>query len=884
MTIERFRRTFVFALFAASAIVTWSCTNTSVSPVIQPTAPKTYMWLFPDSSLAFGTSKQLVHWWGDAPNSTIRGYLFASGRLPGAAQGRFGDSTIWRWKFGNDTLVAFPLRTKADTFQIAAKAVDNAFQTPIQDNAIIRFVTGGTPYWDKNADGRFDSSDVKLPTLIAATDPKGASLNIPVLNSPPTIVWGQDPNNPGNTIQQPDTTFTVATFSWVGHDPDGDSTIAQYELALNDTTDTTRIVKINSAITMVTLNVPRTRSNGLVGTQEVTADLYSGTMQTGIRNIGQIAHLKLNSKNVLYVRARDIAAAPSYFIALPGSGDTSHIWYVKNPTGNVLIVDDYISSDKAAALTFYEQALPMAGYPKFDVINIGSGLSAQDKSNSVFGALVPTFIDPAFVLTLYLYDAVIWYTDPYPSLTVAQIPLYDYTTDQSRHGKVIFSTEFLTASDPRGALVDFAPLDSIGSADLSPSRLLPSEGDTRVPAGFTLNSDSAATAFGFGNLTFSPAQANYSVYLRPIYKRVDADYLYQIQPDSRTPMRYLNLATINSISEMAEPSSNQLWESAQNGDLLHSTDGGNTWKQQTLAGAPNLDAVTFPTASHGIVTGDEGSIYSTSDGGTTWIEHSLITLENLEDVSFLNSTSGYICGTTGTILHSTDGGNTWTFQHSLVGVQLNSIRFFDANNGVAVGDSGTIVRTTNGGTSWTKLAKATPRQLFNVRYVDAERIIACGAVGALVVSTNGGATWGTQSVGISYDIHGLTFIDTLNGWLTAANGNVFHTTDGGITWANQHTGIEELSGVAQVLNDVLFDSPTEGYAAGTGGLTLKTTNGGTSWFPVPAGPMQVACVDGVGTDGKRSIVFVGLPLHYLNGNAASAAQFFQLALHSLLGL
>ena len=34
-------------------------------------------------------------------------------------------------------------------------------------------------------------------------------------------------------MQQPDTTFTAASFAWVGSDPDGDQTIASYEIALN---------------------------------------------------------------------------------------------------------------------------------------------------------------------------------------------------------------------------------------------------------------------------------------------------------------------------------------------------------------------------------------------------------------------------------------------------------------------------------------------------------------------------------------------------------------------------------------------------------------------------------------------------------------------------
>jgi hypothetical protein len=33
----------------------------------------------------------------------------------------------------------------------------------------------------------------------------------------------------------PEITFTVATFSWIGSDLDGDETIREYQYALNDT-------------------------------------------------------------------------------------------------------------------------------------------------------------------------------------------------------------------------------------------------------------------------------------------------------------------------------------------------------------------------------------------------------------------------------------------------------------------------------------------------------------------------------------------------------------------------------------------------------------------------------------------------------------------------
>jgi photosystem II stability/assembly factor-like uncharacterized protein len=80
----------------------------------------------------------------------------------------------------------------------------------------------------------------------------------------------------------------------------------------------------------------------------------------------------------------------------------------------------------------------------------------------------------------------------------------------------------------------------------------------------------------------------------------------------------------------------QLWVGGHDGVILHSTDGGQTWKAQRrdpfrLAqgesaadhdprqGAPILD-IGFRDASHGIAVGAHSLMLVTTDGGVTWTE------------------------------------------------------------------------------------------------------------------------------------------------------------------------------------------------------------------------------------------------------------------------
>ena len=140
--------------------------------------------MFPDSSINEGNSRQRIRWWGEDQDGIIIGYLFAAGKLfDTAITLQQLDTIAWRWKTTNDTVIAFPLLQKRDTFQIAVRAVDNSLTRTLPDQAVIRF--SPTPFWDRNENGVFDTEDEILAQLSGATDPKGASLGIPILNQPP---------------------------------------------------------------------------------------------------------------------------------------------------------------------------------------------------------------------------------------------------------------------------------------------------------------------------------------------------------------------------------------------------------------------------------------------------------------------------------------------------------------------------------------------------------------------------------------------------------------------------------------------------------------------------------------------------------------------------
>jgi hypothetical protein len=493
--------------------------------------PQTFLWLYPDATVGLGVSKTHLHWWGESPNGLVRGFLFSFTVVTGNVTTLPTPDTLrYTWVTTNDSTVLFPMDTLFRKFAVVVRAVDYTFRG-LPEQSIVRLLP--FPFWDKSDNGVFDGADSLLDGLSKAIDPVGAVQTFPIRNTPPTIALLANPNDLNAPQKLPDTTFTVATVGFKGSDQDGDNTLASYSVALNDTSASGSWVDVSLRDTVITLVVPRVRSDG--ATTTVTADLYGGTF-LGRRPIGQLPNLRLNAENVLYVKAKDVAGEYSPALRLPG---VTERWYVKRPQGRVLLVSDYIAPDAQQARTTYLASLtsPSGAGISVDVLNIGAGLSASDKSAGKFGPFVPQFVDPALIQTFLLFDYVVWYTDQLPGIGVAQKSIFPYLQNG---GRVIFATTFLTTVDSRGGLRDFAPIDSVSSVNLSPSRPLPPPaalGDSQIPAHTIVYPDSSEPANIYPLLAFDSARPLHGIFMRPLYKRSDSRYLYRLQQDSMTVVR-----------------------------------------------------------------------------------------------------------------------------------------------------------------------------------------------------------------------------------------------------------------------------------------------------------------------------------------------------------
>ncbi len=485
---------FLFYFFVVS--IFFGCKNEFPNENISNIKPNAYLWIFPSyDSISQGISRQNIHWWGEDADGFVVGFLIGIGKNE--------NEINWSFKTKNDSTIFFPLLISQDTFAVFVKAIDNNFSESRVDGETI-FLQNGNYYKDANHNNVFDSLDIFLSTMNGSIG-KTISQKFPLKNSVPSVSFLTDETN--STINPPETTFTVITFSWKGADLDGDNTIANYEIALNDSTQWTQLPK---SATTITLNVPRSISDNV--NDVVEANIDTGTYGR-MRQIATAPNLKLDSKNKLYLRVRDVAGDVSKIVSLP---DSTSFWYVKKPKSKLLVVEDYISTSGInhpdSVIKFYRNIFNQSQLD--EKIKNFDFLSTRRNE----GKFLPQTLNPTFILTLQLFDYVFWYSGQEASWTIAANPLFLYAVDPATSGRILFSTAFqYSLSDPRGSLVNFAPIEAVSVSDDSTI--------TRAYADTTISS----IVDSFPQLSFRNSPNIHSqFFFRHLYKRNSGTAIYQI--------------------------------------------------------------------------------------------------------------------------------------------------------------------------------------------------------------------------------------------------------------------------------------------------------------------------------------------------------------------
>lgn len=256
--------------------------------------------------------------------------------------------------------------------------------------------------------------------------------------------------------------------------------------------------------------------------------------------------------------------------------------------------------------------------------------------------------------------------------------------------------------------------------------------------------------------------------------------------------------------------------------LLHTTDGGQTWRPVYVTGhATPTEGISFVDATLGYglgLPGDSGAVLITANSGHTWTQVGNLPLQlqgrdygnvSPSPISFPTPTDGFVADSDGQVYHTQNGGKSFA-QVDLPQVMggYDTVYFANKNIGFAMSQfypNRTEV-TTDGGVQWKMFSAinlATAQDALaqqNVAptlhtLIDAEAGNWVGSFGdiAWILGQNGQSYFQTTDGGREWTNYNfapsqwpspatMQFVNAKDGWMLSMNDALLHTTDGGKIW------------------------------------------------------------------------------------------------------
>lgn len=256
--------------------------------------------------------------------------------------------------------------------------------------------------------------------------------------------------------------------------------------------------------------------------------------------------------------------------------------------------------------------------------------------------------------------------------------------------------------------------------------------------------------------------------------------------------------------------------------IARTIDGGKHW-EECLGGKrwdvdSSLYCLYFINRDTGWVAGAKGQILKTTDGGDTWKVTQSNTVVYLYDILFVDNQIGYACGDSGIYLKTMDSGENW--QQYKMGEYLFSTLSFPSKDTGYITSNTKIYRTINSGTTWDTLNTQPPVVYMQAFFIDSRNGFVCGDYGLIYKTMDAGETWTkTNSDQITnLPLTGLHAVNKDTVYATSAFGIIIKTEDGGDTW-----NLVENFYCEHALFDLHFSDKRHGWTVGENGTIIKIT-------------------------------------------------------------
>jgi photosystem II stability/assembly factor-like uncharacterized protein len=235
--------------------------------------------------------------------------------------------------------------------------------------------------------------------------------------------------------------------------------------------------------------------------------------------------------------------------------------------------------------------------------------------------------------------------------------------------------------------------------------------------------------------------------------------------------------------------------------LIYTTrDGGRSWQKATMAGLNRLNSISMVDNRTAYIAGDNGTLLKTGDGGETWTLKGSGTREDLIAVCMTGEDNGHFFSRHG--IWKYNGGDPQKYPAvPSAGETFTSAWFKDPQTGYAAGfdgNGGFIYHTTDGGGRWEKIdLELLASGITWVQLFEDGGGYALDSNGLLLRTNNSGRTW--LPVHITSDrplnFSKIQFTDDTQGWAITGDLKLFCTHDSGRSWqlaAHHSTGYKDF--------------------------------------------------------------------------------------------
>ena len=277
-------------------------------------------------------------------------------------------------------------------------------------------------------------------------------------------------------------------------------------------------------------------------------------------------------------------------------------------------------------------------------------------------------------------------------------------------------------------------------------------------------------------------------------------------------------------------------------EVLHTTDGGATWKQIPDQFKYKIRSVWFADPQSGWALTIDRDILHTDDGGATWAmqrKANIIKMkitgykppeieqpEQIEQLRFIDKEHGWAWGggrrdeyaeQPGIFLLTVDGGQHWNAPPFPFEQPAACIFFLNERIGWASTDNGFFYKTSDSGVNWSKVTRPLGDLVYrSIYFADENHGWAIGRSGRMVRTSDGAKTWEKlYQVKDEFKMRDLVFTDRKHGWAIGDEGKILYTADGGDEW------LVAIPPASARMQRLVFPSERTGYAVGVDGSVWK---------------------------------------------------------------